>query len=380
MPCDRWLTELNPEHPAALPAHGSSPPRPRSFATASSALSSACLDSPRSSFKSASFKSFSASLIALYGCLNRGVSGSARFAAAKNFNAPSASPRRIAAYAPVATATARTCPRRQSPATLPAETHAFAARSAERHSRLCQCARAKASRRRGTSDSGISLTSAASRSTERETSTTRSQSRAATAARSARSCARERADVSAFDDVSVSEMSVSPSVSRPSPNRASHKTKKSASVSAAAKRASRRSRKTETSRSCAFSLCSRCFSAAFRARECVRWCCSKSSKASARSASVSAAAACAGSASSFAEETLSRTPATARAKSKRDSSCLSSAASRLPRSRNARGPIGVERRFERFALGLLSSGTLSSHSRANVSVKCAICDRGRALR
>mmetsp|Transcript_13761 Transcript_13761/g.57842 ORF Transcript_13761/g.57842 Transcript_13761/m.57842 type:complete len:380 (+) Transcript_13761:820-1959(+) len=379
MPCDRWLTETNPEHPAALPAHGSSPPRPRSFATASSALSSACLDSPRSSFKSASFKSFSASLIALYGCLNRGVSGSARFAAAKNFNAPSASPRRIDAYAPVATATARTCPRRQSPATLPAETHAFAARSAERHSRLCQCARAKASRRRGMSDSGISANSAASRSTERETSTTRSQSRAATAARSARSCARDRADVSAFDDVSECSERVSPSVSRPSPNRASHKTKKSASVSAAAARASRRSRKTETSRSCAFSLCSRCFSAAFRARECVRWCCSKSSKASARSASVSAAAA-SGSASSFAEETRSRTPATARAKSKRDSSCLSSAASRLPRSRNARGPIGVERRFERFALGLLSSGTLSSHSRANVSVKCAICDRGRALR
>jgi hypothetical protein len=68
--------------------------------------------------------------------LNIAPSGSARTGSATNRSAVSTSPRLIAAFAPTRAASARVCPRRQSPCVFPAAIDRSAARSAaERRSR-----------------------------------------------------------------------------------------------------------------------------------------------------------------------------------------------------------------------------------------------------
>mmetsp|Transcript_10602 Transcript_10602/g.41428 ORF Transcript_10602/g.41428 Transcript_10602/m.41428 type:complete len:261 (-) Transcript_10602:1126-1908(-) len=158
----------------------SSAPTARRFADALSADSSASLDSPRSSLTPASATSLPASLMSLYAFLKSALSGSARIATAKDRSAASPSPRAMAHLAPYETASARTCPRRQSPRVTEAATAALAARSHSRQFPNSECARAAASLRRA---SGGFFKPATAASPLRPSSTTVSQSSASTAAR-----------------------------------------------------------------------------------------------------------------------------------------------------------------------------------------------------
>mmetsp|Transcript_5141 Transcript_5141/g.22948 ORF Transcript_5141/g.22948 Transcript_5141/m.22948 type:complete len:422 (-) Transcript_5141:634-1899(-) len=158
----------------------SSAPTARRFADALSADSSASLDSPRSSLFPASVTSLPASLMSLYVFLKSVLSGSARIATARYRTAASPSPRAMAHLAPYETASARTCPRRQSPRVTDAATAAFAARSHSRQFPNSKRARAAASFRRA---SGLRPATPSAASPVAAAETTVSQFSASTAAR-----------------------------------------------------------------------------------------------------------------------------------------------------------------------------------------------------